>query len=80
MSYWRGQAYLQRQQYAAAERELRRASEDSPNNVQFCLALAALYAQTNQISHAVLEYQQVLQLEPGNVQAQAGLEHLNVGK
>jgi tetratricopeptide (TPR) repeat protein len=80
LSYWRGRAYLQAQQYVAAEREFAHAVEYAPNNMQFRLALAELYAQTNRIDDAMLAYRQVLQLEPGNEQAQAGLNHLNVGK
>ena len=79
MDYWRGRAYLQAQQYVAAEREFVRAVEYAPNNIQYRLALAELYAQTNRIDDAVLAYRLVLQLEPGNVQAQAGLNHLGVG-
>jgi tetratricopeptide (TPR) repeat protein len=59
---------------------LERAVERSPDVAWYRLNLAQAYTSTGQFQAAIREYRQVLQLDPANARARAGLQGLNAAE
>jgi len=76
LHYLLGNFLAQNDDWQGVEQEFNIVKKLSPENIKFRLRIAAIYEKYGKINQTISEYQQILEIEPENMEAKESLERL----